>query len=68
MGTFVSVGNLDLLEDAKRRKVEEKMADMIKTAKTMNIPKEELIDMMDILYQEEYHGKWNICKRVEQEV
>lgn len=53
IGTFVATGNLELLRDSKRRLVEEKMLDMIQTAKTLNISKKELNDMMDILYEEE---------------
>ena len=33
IGTFVSTSNLDLLRDSKRRLVEQKMLDMIQTAK-----------------------------------
>ena len=53
IGTFVSAGNLDLLRDSKRRLVEEKMQDIIPTAKSLSITKEELMEMMDILYEEE---------------
>ena len=53
IGTFVSAGNLDLLRDSKRRLVEEKMQDMIYTAKSLSITKEELMEMMYILYEEE---------------
>ena len=52
-GTFVSTGNVELLRDARRRRVEEKMAAMIADAKTLGITKEELIAMMDILYEED---------------
>lgn len=52
-GTFVSTGNLELLRDSKRRLVEQKMQDMLQTAKSLNISKEELMLMMDILYEEE---------------
>ena len=52
IGTFVSAGNLELLRESKRRLVEQKMQDMIQTAKTLNISKEELNAMMDILYEE----------------
>ena len=52
IGTFVSASNLDLLRDSKRRLVEEKMQDMLQTAKSLNISKEELTEMMDILYEE----------------
>ena len=52
IGTFVSAGNLELLRDSKRRLVEQKMLDMIQTAKSLKITKEELNAMMDILYEE----------------
>lgn len=53
IGTFISAGNLELLRDSKRRLVEQKMQDMILSAKTLEISKQELMDMMDILYEEE---------------
>lgn len=53
IGTFISAGNLELLRDSKRRLVEQKMQDMILSAKTLEISKQELMDMMDILYDEE---------------
>lgn len=53
IGTFVSTSNLDLLRDSKRRLVEQKMLDMIQTAKSLNISKDELNSMMDILYGED---------------
>ena len=53
IGTFVSTGNVELLRDSKRRLVEKKMLDMIQTAKSLNISKDELNAMMDILYEEE---------------
>ena len=53
IGTFVSTSNIELLRECKRRLVEKKMLDMIQTAKSLNISKEELNAMMDILYEEE---------------
>ena len=53
IGTFVSAGNVELLRDSRRRAVEEKMQDMIQTAKSLGIGKEGLSQMMDILYEEE---------------
>ena len=53
IGTFVSTSNLDLLRDSKRRIVEQKMQDMIQTAKSLNISKDELNSMMDILYEDD---------------
>ena len=52
-GTFVSTSNIELLRDSKRRLVEQKMQDMIQTAKSLNISKDELNAMMDILYEED---------------
>lgn len=54
IGTFVSAGNLELLRDSKRRIVEEKMQDLIQTAKTLQISQKELQEMMDILYEEDF--------------
>lgn len=54
IGTFVSVGNTELLRDSRRRVVEQKMQDMIQAAKSLNISREELEAMMDILYEEEH--------------
>ncbi|WP_375372951.1 GntR family transcriptional regulator [Clostridium sp. CF012] len=51
IGTFISAGNLELLRDSKRRIVEQKMQDLIQTAKTLKISKEELNEMMNILYE-----------------
>ena len=53
IGTFVSTSNLYLLRDSKRRKKKKKMLDMIQTAKSLNISKDELNSMMDILYEED---------------
>ena len=53
IGTFVSTTNIDLLRDSKRRIVEQKMLDMIQTAKSLGITQEELNDMMNILYKED---------------
>ena len=53
IGTFVSAGNVELLRYSRRRVVEQKMQDMIQTAKSLGIGKEELSQMMDILYEEE---------------
>ena len=52
IGTFVSASNIELLRDSRRRLVEQKMQDMIQTAKALDITKEELNAMMDILYEE----------------
>lgn len=53
IGTSVTASNLELLRDSKRRLVEAKMMDMIQTAKTLKISKDELNEMMNILYEED---------------
>ncbi len=53
IGTSVTAGNLELLRDSRRRLVEAKMLDMIQTAKTLKISREELDQMMDILFGED---------------
>jgi GntR family transcriptional regulator len=52
IGTFISAGNLELLRDSKRHLVEQKMQEVIQTARTLGITKAELNAMMDILYEE----------------
>ena len=53
IGTFVSASNIELLRDSKRRLVEQKMQDMIQTAKSLGISRQELNEMMNILFEEE---------------
>ncbi len=53
IGTFVSTGNIELLRDSKRHMVERKMQELIDTAKSLNITKDELNAMMDILFEED---------------
>ncbi len=53
IGTFVSTSNIELLRDSKRRLVEQKMQDMIQTAKSLGISRQELNEMMNILFEEE---------------
>ena len=52
-GTFVSMGNLELLRDSKRRAVEEDMQKVIHQAKVFGVTKEELQKMVEILFEEE---------------
>ena len=53
IGTFISTSNVELLRDSKRRLVEQKMLEMIQTAKSLGITQQELNDMMNILFKEE---------------
>lgn len=52
VGTFVSTGNAELLRESKRHTVEKEMQKVIQTAKRLDISKEELSAMMNILYEE----------------
>lgn len=52
LGTFVSAGNVELLRDTRRRAVEQKMQEMISTAKSLGIDRVELNEMMDILWDD----------------
>ena len=53
IGTFIATGNIELLRDSKRYMVEKKMQELIDIAKTLNITKEEMNAMMDILFEED---------------
>ena len=60
IGTFVSTSNVELLRDSKRRLVEQKMLEMIQTAKSLGITQQELNDMMNILFKETSYEKSSI--------
>lgn len=53
IGTFITTGNIEILRESKRRIVEQKMADMVRDAKSLGITQTELQEMMDILYEED---------------
>lgn len=52
VGTFVKAGNTELFRDSKRRMVEEKLSEAIKQASSLEIGKEEILEMIDILCEE----------------
>lgn len=52
VGTFVSAANAELLRDARRRLVEQKMQDALESARGLHIPLDELHVMLDILYND----------------
>ena len=52
VGTFVSDANAELLRDARRRVVEQKMQDALESARGLHIPRDELHAMLDILYDD----------------
>jgi len=51
-GSYVSMQNEDFLREKRRRIVEEKLQEAVKNAKLLDINKDDLIKMMDILYEE----------------
>ena len=52
-GTFVSMGNLELLRDSKRRIIEQDLQKAVHNAKLFDIAKDDLYAMFDILYEED---------------
>jgi GntR family transcriptional regulator len=52
-GTFVSMGNQELLRDSKRRMVEQDLQKAVHNAKLFGITKDEMTEMLDILYEED---------------
>lgn len=52
-GTFVTMGNIELLRESRRRLVEEDMQKAIHNAKLFGITREELQTMLDILFEED---------------
>jgi len=51
-GSFVKPQNIELLKEARIRIVEEKMAEAISAAKSIDMPLEELQEMLKLLYEE----------------
>lgn len=52
-GTFVSMGNQELLRDSKLRIVEQDLQKAVHNAKLFGITKDEMAEMLDILYEED---------------
>ena len=52
-GTFVATGNVELLRETKRRLVEKDIQRAVHNAKLFGITKDELGQIMDILFEEE---------------
>ena len=52
-GSFVSAQNKELLKEARVRIVEDKLEEAVAAAKTIDLPLDELINMLRILYEEE---------------
>lgn len=52
-GSYVAQGNIELLRESKRHLVELKLADAWNSARSLGIGKDELIKMMEIIFEEE---------------
>lgn len=52
IGTFVNTGNIEILIEAKRKQFENKIMDIIKEANSLNLEKKELIEIIEILYED----------------
>jgi GntR family transcriptional regulator len=52
-GTFVASQNIDDIKDKKNKIIEESLIEIIEECKMLEISKDKLIEMIDILYEEE---------------
>ena len=52
-GTFVAIVNLEILREAKISEIEEKLSEVIESAKIIGLSKKELKERMDLMYEEE---------------
>lgn len=51
-GTFVATVNLDILREAKISQIEEKLSEVVESAKGIGLTKEELKERIDLMYEE----------------
>lgn len=51
-GTYVAQQNKDLIQERQLRILEEKIMEMIEVSKTIDIDYKELLQMIDVIYQE----------------
>ena len=58
-GTFVAMANSELIMESKRHMIETKLQQVVVEAKTFDIPKREIIEIIELLFEEdlkrEYH-------------
>lgn len=52
-GTFVATVNLEILREAKISEIEEKLSEVIESAKNIGLSKKELKERIDLMYEEE---------------
>ncbi|MDA3731107.1 GntR family transcriptional regulator [Niameybacter massiliensis] len=52
-GTFVAIVNLEILREAKISEIEEKLSEVIESAKNIGLSKKELKERIDLMYEEE---------------
>lgn len=51
-GTFVAAVNLDILREVKISQIEEQLSEIIESAKSIGLTKEELKERIDLIYEE----------------
>lgn len=52
-GTYVAAQNDEFLREKRRKLVEEKLAEAVANARTLGVPREELEEMLRLLWEEE---------------
>lgn len=55
-GTFVSAKNKDFIKEENLRKVEKLIGEIVDISKANDIKKEQLIKILSIFYEEDWHG------------
>ena len=52
-GTFVAMANSELIMESKRHMIETKLQQVVVEAKTLDIPKREIIEIIELLFEED---------------
>ena len=52
-GTFVAMANSELIMESKRHMIETKLQQVVVEAKTFDIPKREIIEIIELLFEED---------------
>ncbi|MEG0388136.1 MAG: GntR family transcriptional regulator [Niameybacter sp.] len=52
-GTFVAAVNVDILREAKISQIEEKLSEVIESARSIGLTKEEIKERIELMYEEE---------------
>lgn len=52
-GTFVAMANSELIMESKRHMIETKLQQVVVEAKTFDIPKREIMEIIELLFEED---------------